>query len=166
MDAKRPTDDELKEFLLDKYIEEKLQDHADHIKASYNKNLNRSIERYKKKLAKVTPKLFFAFLTEKGFSAKCVSCGSSNLSVPESGTLNSEKLPENFSTLDDETKRSIMDEAMSSHVSYTSFEEKPNGIVGLSKSYYKMHCLNCGHLSLYRTSTVLKWLEDKEGNNE
>ncbi|EBP5350230.1 hypothetical protein XQ60_01715 [Salmonella enterica] len=40
---------------------------------------------------------------------------------------------------------------------------------GIRKSYYMVHCLNCGYLSLYRSSAVLSWLEKDNvqgGDNE
>ncbi|EHX63488.1 hypothetical protein ECDEC13B_1631 [Escherichia coli DEC13B] len=40
-------------------------------------------------------------------------------------------------------------------------------IPDMRKTYYTLHCLNCGYLSLYRTSAVLKWLEkDKAQDGE
>ncbi|SUC47004.1 Uncharacterised protein [Providencia stuartii] len=166
MDVKLPTDEELKEFILNKYLEEQIKSKSDLYVENYNKRAKQAAENHKKKLMKVTPELFFQFLAEKGFSAKCVSCGSSELSVPESGFVDSEKVPDKFSSLDENTQRSIMEDATTSYVSYISFEKKPENVVGLTKSYYRMHCLNCGHLSLYRSSTVLKWLERKEGQGE
>ncbi|HCF7883289.1 TPA: hypothetical protein NIU34_000446 [Klebsiella oxytoca] len=51
------------------------------------------------------------------------------------------------------------------YVQYVSFDGIDNPI-GLMKSYYTVHCLNCGNLTLYRTKAVLDWfnaLQEKSG---
>ncbi|EAY8115199.1 hypothetical protein V4E24_000863 [Salmonella enterica] len=154
MEIKQPTEEELKDFLLRKYLEEKFnQDIQD-----ANEESRKYVKKYEERLIKVTPDHFFRFLSEKGVSGTCVSCGSSKLSVPEGGIVRGEKLPENFDDLTQEEKIQLIKNNVQNYVSYVSFEDvrKPSGI---GKSYYMVHCLNCGYLSLYRSAAVLNWLE-------
>ncbi|WP_273818150.1 hypothetical protein [Providencia rettgeri] len=166
MDVKHPTDEELKEFLLNKYLEEKTKFNLERSLEDLNKRANRSAKDYKEKLTKITPQLFFQFLTEKGFSAQCISCGAKELSVPESGFLDDDKIPANFEELNKAEQTEAIEQATTKYVSYIFLEKRSSDFFDLVGSYYKMHCLNCGHLSLYRSSTVLKWLESKEGKSE
>lgn len=166
MDIKLPTSEELQDFLLNKYLEDKAKSNLENDIKNINKQANRSIEDYKKKLMRVTPELFFQFLTEKGFSAQCVSCGAKKLSVPESSFINDDKVPNNFEKLSSDEQLEAIEQATTKFVSYISLEKRSSGFFDLVGSYYKVHCLNCGHLSLYRSSNVLKWLEDKEGQSE
>jgi predicted nucleic-acid-binding Zn-ribbon protein len=158
--VKKPTEDELRDFLTQKFLEEQFGKEAE-------ENNSKSLADYKQRLMRVTPTLFRKFLAEKGAAFHCLSCGSNELTVPESTTLQSEKLPDNFSSLPDAEREMITDALIRSYVSYVTWGDESR-VSGLRKSYYQVHCLNCGHLSLYRSVAVLHWLEniDKAGEKE
>ncbi|ENA8270593.1 hypothetical protein ABGX67_000496 [Salmonella enterica] len=61
MEIKQPTEDELWEFLLRKYLDEQSNQELDKV----NKEARKHVEKYKDRLMKVTPDLFFHFLSEK-----------------------------------------------------------------------------------------------------
>ncbi|EAV5088658.1 hypothetical protein ABVL59_004815 [Salmonella enterica] len=155
MEIKQPTEDALWEFLLRKYLEDQSNQELDEV----NKEASKHVAKYKDRLMKVTPDLFFHFLSERGVSGTCISCGSSRLSVPESRVVRwGEGKPKNFKDLTQEEQIELVENNTQCFVSYTSFGDvrRPSGI---RKSYYMVHCLNCGYLSLYRSSAVLNWLE-------
>ncbi|CNH93823.1 hypothetical protein ABQG65_22495 [Yersinia alsatica] len=156
----RPTEEEMRDFLLRKYIEEQLNQEAE-------EDRKMKEEKYKQRLMKVSPALFLRFLEEKGVSLRCPSCNSSELSIPESFTMRSEKLPASTGSSPDTQQRDVNKLLSDPYVSYIPLGNKLN-LSGLIKSYYQIHCNNCGHLSLYRTVTVLKWLEnfDRESDEE
>lgn len=156
MEIKPPSEEELHEFLLWKYLEYKSSQEVQEI----NKEALSHVKRYRERLMKVTPDLFFRFLSEKGVSGACISCGSLRLSVPESSVVQwaENERPENFKNLTQEEQVELVANNTQRYVSYASLGDvkRPSGI---RKSYYMVHCLNCGYLSLYRTSAVLNWLE-------
>lgn len=165
MEIKKPTKKELYDYLLSKYIEDKCKEEADEI----NKKSMSRVKKHKERLMEITPEIFFRFLSEKGVSSVCPSCGSSRLSAPESMDLcwDKNKKPENFNNLPLEKQSELIKENIKHYVSYT-FWGDVKSIPDMRKTYYMLHCLNCGYLSLYRTSAVLKWLEkDKaqDGDN-
>lgn len=163
MGINQPTDEELKEFLLKKYAEEIMNKMLEQDIDQADKSAKKAVNKYKDRLMQVTPELFFKFLVAKGASLKCVSCGAQELSVPESSFLNSDKIPANFGELDESQKRAVMAQATTRYVSYITFDKKKDSFHGLLQSYYKVHCLNCGNLSLYRSSSALQWLEESKG---
>lgn len=156
--VKKPTEEELRNFVMRKFLEEQLNKETE----EYNEE---KLANYKQRLMKVTPTLFRKFLAEKGAAFHCLSCGSNELTVPESTTLQSEKLPDNFSSLPEAEREMITDALIRSYVSYVTWGNE-NRVSGLRKSYYQVHCLNCGHLSLYRSAAVLNWLENIEKAGE
>ncbi|HGR4956373.1 TPA: hypothetical protein ACLPEC_000073 [Klebsiella aerogenes] len=161
MDIKEPTEQELRDFLKQKYIEEKLNEefkgHAD--------AKQRVIEKQKQNLKKISAEAFFKYLADKGVSRKCVACGSEKLSVPQAVEIATEKMPENFDELSTLEQGMLIDAMSSTYVQYVSFDGIDNPI-GLTRSYYTVHCLNCGNLTLYRTKPVLNWfnaLQEQSG---
>ncbi|EFM9182926.1 TPA: hypothetical protein ACH9SQ_001462 [Escherichia coli] len=164
MEIKKPTKKELYDYLLSKYIEDKCKEEADEI----NKKSMSRVKKHKERLMEITPEIFFRFLSEKGVSSVCPSCGSARLSIPESMDLcwDKNKKPENFNNLPLEEQSELIKENIKHYVSYTFFGDVKS-IPDMRKTYYTLHCLNCGYLSLYRTSAVLKWLEkDKAQDGE
>lgn len=151
MDNIEIPDDDLKNYLLKLYLEEKLNKQTD-------EDSKKIVEKQMEKLRQITPMLFFQFLAEKGVSGKCISCGSEKLSVPQVLNLKKE------TTVVEGAGFSIDSLRPASFAQFVSFEdvEKPSGIL---KTYFIMNCLNCGHLTLYRASTVLKWFE-RQGSKE
>ncbi|HBK4607502.1 TPA: hypothetical protein LLS51_004425 [Serratia marcescens] len=156
--VKKPTEEELRDFLMRKFLEEQLNKEAE----EYN---DKSLADYKQRLMKVTPILLRKFLAEKGVSFRCPSCGSDELTVPENTTVQSENLPSNFNELPEAEREMVFDALMSSYVAYVTWGDESR-VSGLRKSYYQVHCLNCGHLSLYRSAAVLNWLENIEKAGE
>ncbi|HDY3604530.1 TPA: hypothetical protein RQ360_001281 [Klebsiella michiganensis] len=156
MDMKEPTEQELRDFLLRKYYEEQLNDKND----ALNNIEQKVTDRYRSRLRSVDAEMLFKYLSEKSVSRHCQACGSEKLSVPQTGYIKTEQLPKDFDALG-EAERGMIEDALSArYVQYVSFGNL-NSIVGLRKSYYMVNCLNCGNLSLYRASGVLKWLEDQ-----
>lgn len=161
MDMKEPTEQELRDFLRQKYLEDQIKDEV----AGYSKSKEKVIERYRDRLMKVNAELFFKFLADKGVSRRCIACGSDALSVPQAVQIKSDGLPENYEQLSQLEQGKFIDAVSTTYVQYVSFEgtNDPNGLI---KSYYTVHCANCGNLTLYRASTVLKWLESQKNNVE
>ncbi|HFJ4329217.1 hypothetical protein [Serratia liquefaciens] len=160
IEVKKPTEEELRDFTTRKFLEEQFNKS---VEAQQNKKINE----YKKRLHKITPTLFRQFLTDKGVPFRCPSCGSDDLSVPESFTMQSNKIPGDFLKLPEDKQEELVETLTDSHVSYVTLGNM-GPVTGLIKSYYQVHCLNCGHLSLYRSATVLNWLKkiDKVGEKE
>ncbi|EFW1006019.1 hypothetical protein F6S66_12830, partial [Shigella sonnei] len=116
MEIKKPTKKELYDYLLSKYIEDKCKEEADEI----NKKSMSRVKKHKERLMEITPEIFFRFLSEKGVSSVCPSCGSSRLSVPESMDLcwDKNKKPENFNNLPLEEQSELIKENIKHYVSY------------------------------------------------
>ena len=95
MDMKEPTEQELLEFLKNRYLEDK-------VKAEFDKHLQskrKILEHHRNKLMRVSADLLFKYLAEKGVSRHCIACGSDTLSVPQAINIKSEGLPENYGQL-------------------------------------------------------------------
>lgn len=160
MEIKKPTEQELQDFLMRKYLEEKLnEEFTEHASAK-----QRVVEKHKQNLKKINAEAFFKFLAEKGVSRKCVACGSEKLSVPQGMEIATEKMPENFNELSSAEQGMFIDAMSTTYVQYVSFDGMDNPI-GLTKSYYTVHCLNCGNLTLYRTKAVLNWFNALQENS-
>ncbi|WP_145543586.1 hypothetical protein [Yersinia frederiksenii] len=121
-------------------------------------------EKLNKQLSQVTPELFAEFLVIKGASRECLSCGSKNLSVPESGFLNNKLIPDDYEQLPKEEQLIIMSKAMKRYVTYTYLDNED--LPRLTNVQYRVNCLNCGFISLYRASPVVKWVLDLSGDKE
>lgn len=162
MSSEEPAKQELQDFLQRMYMEEKLNAES----ANLEKD---SIQKYQQKLMKINAKIFFRFLMEKGVSNGCLACGSGQLSVPESIEFLGENVPEDFELLSTEEKMKYVQITKATYLRYVSFDGV-DSLIGLRRSYYQVHCLNCGNLTLYRTAAVLNWLESQrvkmEGSNE
>ncbi|WP_148297064.1 hypothetical protein [Candidatus Sodalis pierantonius] len=78
--------------------------------------------------------------------------------MPEKRLLQRKKFASNFNRLPVAEKE---DALISSYVSYLTWGDE-SCVSGLIKSYYQVHCLNCGHLSLYRSIVVLQWIANLE----
>ncbi|HHT0026183.1 TPA: hypothetical protein ACTW97_002220 [Klebsiella michiganensis] len=155
MDIKEPTEQELRDFLLKKFYEEKLNSKIDLL----NGNEQEVTDKYRSRLRTIDAEMLFKYLSEKGISGHCLACGSDKLSVPQTGYIKTDGFPDNFDSLGDAERDMIEDAQSVQYVQYVAFGNL-NTIAGLRKSYYIVNCLNCGHLSLYRSSAVLKWFED------
>ncbi|MBN5255309.1 hypothetical protein JY459_19150 [Serratia marcescens] len=109
---------------------------------------------------KVTPELFARFLDDRGASRTCLSCGSNRLSVPETTTVERDKLPENLNELSNEELSKATEEALVQYVSYSFIEEE--NMPRISNVKYQVNCLNCGFISFYRAQPVIQWVMDQE----
>ncbi|EIX4509137.1 hypothetical protein MKI77_003067 [Escherichia coli] len=158
MELKSPTDEELKNFLLKKYIEEQVQN-------KINESNQKTIKQHEERLQGVTPEIFFRFLSEKGVSGACVSCGSSKLSAPENRVIRVDKIPETFKTLTKDEHSNLATELTQCYVNYVVFGDTGT-LSSVSQCYYMVHCLNCGYLGLYRASEVLKWLDKNNAQDD
>ncbi|CQD76519.1 Uncharacterised protein [Yersinia intermedia] len=154
---------------MDKSPEEVVKEHFDNLIDKHNseekKRLASSIKKLKDQLSLVTPELFAEFLDERGASKKCLSCGSKKLSVPESGTIDSQSLPEDFGKLSIDEQTKIVANATKRYVTYSFIEEKSRATLG--NAQYRVNCLNCGYMSFYRAGPVLHWVQNlKEDASE
>ncbi|HFD3264491.1 hypothetical protein [Klebsiella quasipneumoniae] len=160
MDMKEPTEQELRDFLLRKYLEEKIDLEHEANAAHFNGIMQRN----KQKLMEVDAATFFKFLSAKGVERKCAACGSEKLTVPETTDLKAKDMPENYEQLPPLEQGFLLGFKGTTYVHYVSFDE--NNPFVIDKSYYTVHCQNCGNLTLYRTKAVLEWLsslQDKSG---
>ncbi|WP_233971724.1 hypothetical protein [Pectobacterium versatile] len=123
-------------------------------------------EKLKERLMQVTPKLFAEFLSLKGAAQHCLSCGSSELSVPESGSFGAADLPENANELSPEELIKYINIMVKRYVTYRYVD--PTAYPRPSNCEYRVSCMNCGHISFYRVYPVLKWIEnsDREADDE
>lgn len=161
MDIKEPTEQELRDFLMRKFFEDKLKPENS---ANYAE-MKQHMKKNKQNLMRVTAEILFKYLAQKGVSRKCLGCGSEKLSVPQMMHIKLEGIPENFGQLPEVEREMILDSVRIMYVRYVSFEGEDDPM-GLLNSYYTVHCNNCGNLTLYRAMTVLDWLnslEDKSG---
>lgn len=160
MEIKKPTDKDLQDFLLRKFLEERLNKDT-------GSNRDGASEQYKKRLMKITPQVFYKFLHDNGVTLNCLSCGADELSFPESYMMQTEMLALGIPDEPECSDPSVPKVFSHPYVSYTTLNGKED-LRSLRKSYYPVHCLKCGHLSLYRTATVLMWIEGlkKEGCEE
>ncbi|MCG3463460.1 hypothetical protein L7G72_16785 [Xenorhabdus bovienii] len=96
-----------------------------------------------RRLAKVNIKSFGDFIKAKDASNKCLSCGCSDLSVPQMELVDKE----NNETL--------------KHARYDTVGIVTNDSQFNIESYsYWILCENCGHEMRYNASVVLKWVEE------
>ncbi|HIC1788885.1 TPA: hypothetical protein ACW0I5_002709 [Escherichia coli] len=158
MEPQYPTDEELKNFLLKKYLEEQFQNEI-------NESNQKAIKQHEERLQQVTPEIFFRFLSEKGVSGACVSCGSPKLSAPENRVLRVDKIPKTPESLTKDEQSNLATELTRCYVNYAVFGDAGT-LSSVNKCYYMVHCLNCGYLGLYRASEVLKWLEKSNARDD
>ncbi|MBH2886593.1 hypothetical protein ACTVKH_00645 [Serratia marcescens] len=109
---------------------------------------------------KVTPELFARFLGDRGASRTCLSCGSNRLSVPETTTVERDKLPKNLNELSNEELSKATEEALVQYVSYSFIEEE--NMPRISNVKYQVNCLNCGFISFYRAQPIIQWVMEQE----
>lgn len=109
------------------------------------------------RLEKVTPDLFGKFLAEKNASQVCMSCGSSRLSVPESRTIPKPSPADKHSKKSAEEKREWLVAQMHPYVTPTF--NQPNDYPRLGIVDYRVSCLNCGHVHIYRAAPAVEWVE-------
>lgn len=177
MDGPIPTNAELNDFLINLYQEHQLQEVEkailSHYKSKHGTTKN-SNEKFNQKMSAVTPELFRSFLAEKGVHGQCISCGSNDLTTPETGTMNNDINTgdllsdiEQYNRADSEERDNLIlnNRIFKKHASYSSLVDINNPLYRM-RCYFIVHCSNCGHLSLYRASTVLNWLEKKTIKDE
>lgn len=150
-----PTEEQLKEFLLLKYVEHEAKLRMQDINQGAKEHKNE----FEEHLQKVTPRDFADYLDAKGIRKTCVLCGSESLSVPEGGTIGGLTLPADFDERTQEEKRSFFTSGKVTYVGYITLGEKLSDV--FTKTYYPMHCLNCGNLHLIRVRKVLDWLKEQ-----
>ncbi|WP_370608033.1 hypothetical protein [Citrobacter meridianamericanus] len=156
MEIPYPSEQELKDFLLSLYA----QSQAEQQLKEQNKNNNNPVDEFRERLRQVTPELFAEYLTAKGIEQKCPMCGHDKITVPESGFVVKSQVPENYSSLPEEKKIEAFNKITRSFVTpITLGTDKFTDF--LHKTYFPTHCMNCGYLNLYRTRSVLSWLDNK-----
>jgi hypothetical protein len=161
MEIKKPTDEELHEFLMIKYIEYQLTQQQ----KEFNKESESRKVAFENDLRKITPQLFSRFLDAKGVSKNCTLCGSDALSVPEGGIIEGVTLPDNFDQMKTDEQSRFFQSGKVTYVGYTTLGGKSLSDL-LTKTYYPMHCLNCGNLNLIRVRKVLAWVKHESAKED
>ncbi|ELV2770953.1 hypothetical protein QYE92_03500 [Enterobacter cloacae subsp. cloacae] len=152
MEFQKPTNEELHEFLMLKFVEYQMEQQ---LKVSNAENV-KAIEQWEKRLREVTPEIFTKYLEEKGASHKCSLCGEESLSVPEGMTVNPNLKPEHYANMSIDERSKVFEANLVSYVQWTNLGS--NTLFDLkSRTYYMMNCLNCGNLTLIRCRYVLDW---------
>ena len=143
---------------MDDY-EKVLKDLSDLAKAQEQSDIEKTAARIKllQRLEKVTPDLFGKFLAEKNASQVCLSCGSTKLSVPESRTIPKPSPADKHSSKSAEEKRQWLISQMHPYVTPTF--NHPGEYPRLGNVDYRVSCLNCGHVHLYRAAPTVEWVE-------
>ncbi|HFI1904539.1 TPA: hypothetical protein ACGPMP_002017 [Enterobacter roggenkampii] len=154
MNTKKPSDDELKEFLLKMYLEEVQAEEEIARKAKEHKEIHET-------LRKLAPTEFYEYLSEQNPPIRCSICGNSKFSTPTTSTVDRSKLPANMSELTKDEQKLAREAARRLLVTYT-FLTDMSGEVDYKKAYYPLHCRTCGHLDLFRASVINLWKEQKE----
>ncbi|MGJ0477926.1 hypothetical protein ACR6AP_25015 [Klebsiella variicola] len=163
MDMKEPSEQELRDFLIRKYLDEKIDPDLE----PHYAYMTEMMHRYKQELMEINADTFFKFLSEKGVARKCAACGSEKLTVPEVKELKAKDTPESFDQLNPFEQGFLMGFKGTTYVQYVSLERNDHP-ANIEKSYYMVHCQNCGNLTMYRTKVVLDWfrsLQDKSGGS-
>ncbi|HDR2795153.1 TPA: hypothetical protein QCJ95_003681 [Enterobacter asburiae] len=163
MDYKQPSDEELRRFLLELYINKAETIHH----PGWIKMLS-DIQTLTDHMRTLTPELFSLFLAQKGIPQTCQACGVGKLSITEGRSLRRELLPDDLESLDGDSKAKAYASAMRPFVAWMTFGDEDSPDV-IHKSYYPTHCQHCGNLSLYKTRTVMSWLKEqnsKESDDE
>lgn len=152
MEFQKPTDEQLHEFLMLKYIEYQMEQNI----KKHNADHNSAVEEWEDQLRKISPDTFTRYLDDKGARHECSLCGESSLSVPEGMTINPAVKPEFITEPTIEQRESFYTENMIRYVQWVNLgTNKINDMK--NKTYYMMHCLNCGNLSLIRSRYVIDW---------
>lgn len=151
MEIPKPTDKELQEFLLGLYAEKQVSE-------SVRKEFKANLEIRKNRMRLLSPELFAQFLSEKGVPQNCQVCGTGKMSVTEGKVVRRDLLPDNYQSLPENEKLDAYQSAIKEFVVWITLGDEDSSDI-VHRSYYPTHCQNCGNLNLYRTNTVLKWLE-------
>ncbi|MFN1130424.1 hypothetical protein ACJK9F_002977 [Lelliottia nimipressuralis] len=152
MDFQKPTDDELHEFLMLKYIEFQMEQHQ----KVHNSDNDKAIQQWEVELRRITPEIFTRYLDDRGASHKCSLCGEESLSVPEGVTVSPNIKPEHYAKLSLEERDKFFEANLISYVQWTNLGS--NTLFDIkSRTYYMMHCLHCGNLTLIRCRFVIDW---------
>lgn len=112
------------------------------------------------KLSKVTPQLFAEFMATRGASTTCISCGSRNLSVPETLTFVDNAIPEGFGAMTPAQQVAVIKKAKRINVVHYLIGNP--SVPLLSDFEFRVNCANCGHVSLYRAHPIVQWIEEQE----
>lgn len=129
------------------------------------KSMRTQMDEYEKtqfrRLQLVTPTLFAKFLAEKGVSGNCLACGSTELSTPETMSLDSSRY------LFKDKKRSELtpdERALNAHAAAVHYVTPsiidPNKAPLISNYQFRMICQNCGFISYFRAASVVFWVEE------
>ncbi|EKN4905637.1 TPA: hypothetical protein PXP22_001024 [Yersinia enterocolitica] len=145
---------------MDKSPEEIIQQHFDNTVSKLNAENDMEKQRLgnelNQKLSQVTPELFAEFLEGKGASHACLSCGSNNLSVPETRIIDNSNLPEGFEKLQSSEQIDAIRCVTKRYVTYSFIENEM--MPRLGNVQYRVNCLNCGYVSFYRAYPAVQWV--------
>ncbi|EBB3994477.1 hypothetical protein JKM78_004011 [Citrobacter freundii] len=114
-----------------------------------------------RRLQSVTPQLFARFLTEKGVPGCCLACGRTDLSTPETTSVDISKSPfgkVKFNELSEAEREEYITATQVNYV--TPIKIEPDKIASVSNHQYRLVCQNCGFTSYFRAANVVYWIED------
>ncbi len=151
MKSSNPSKEQLEVFLTKMYLDEKL-------KEDFEINSDPAALNYKSKLMKITPKLFFQYLDNKGVPLMCTLCHKGALAVSTSTILQTEAPPD----MQKRYQERAFDIAALLDTSYVSYcvDNSASDLWGLRRSCYHAHCQWCGHLEVFQTRPVIEWYEN------
>lgn len=115
-----------------------------------------------RRLQLVTPQLFAQFLSEKGVARSCLACGHTELSTPETMSLDSTRSPfpdKRPSELTEEESRQYVEATAVHYATPSLIDESKTTLV--SNYQYRLVCQNCGFISYFRAANVVYWVEDR-----
>ncbi len=115
-----------------------------------------------RRLQLVTPQLFAQFLSEKGVGRRCLACGHTELSTPETMSLDSSLSPfpdKRISELTEEESRQYVEATAVHYVTPSVIDESKKSLI--SSYQYRLVCQNCGFISYFRAANVVYWVEDR-----
>ncbi|ENK1841807.1 hypothetical protein ACOSP8_004012 [Enterobacter hormaechei] len=120
-----------------------------------------------RRLQLVTPQLFAQFLSEKGVARSCLACGHSELSTPETMSLDSSRSPfpeKKPSELTEEESQQYFEATAVHYATPSLIDESKTKLV--SNYQYRLVCQNCGFISYFRAANVVYWVEDRMNVHE
>lgn len=161
MEIKPPTKQEMEDFLNELYIKNQF----DKVNEEFKKEKEESIKAIRQEMTKVTPELFTEFLRVKGVKQECSRCGHDKYSIPESMTFRRELLRSDYDQLSGEDRIAATMDGVVSFVPFLTIGDADSRDI-IFNSYFPTHCVNCGHLNLYRTKAVTTWIDNKDSDEE
>ncbi|WP_158784572.1 hypothetical protein [Pantoea sp. BAV 3049] len=123
-------------------------------------------EQEERRLKQITPEILSEFLIERGASQQCLSCGSTDIFIPETHKSRKRAIekPDYFSSLPTEEKGKVIMGGLDRFVTYSRIDCDKE--LKVWNAQFIAHCQNCGLMTHYRAMSVVAWHEQKQGLKE